>query len=140
MNANDSHQRRVPIAVAVVEREDAFLIGLRPAGAPLAGCWEFPGGKIAADETAADAACRECLEETGLEVRTIGEYPPAVHDYEHGGLALSFFACEPVRQRRTLPPRFRWVPRGELASYPFPPANDGLLQLLTANLPGSKDW
>ena len=33
------------IAVAVVEHAGCYLIGLRPPGVPLAGLWEFPGGK-----------------------------------------------------------------------------------------------
>ena len=55
-----------PIAIAVVLHNDCVLIGVRPAGATLAGLWEFPGGKIEAGETPNEAAERECLEETGL--------------------------------------------------------------------------
>ena len=44
------------IAVAVVELDGKFLIGLRPEGIPLAGLWEFPGGKVELDESPAEAA------------------------------------------------------------------------------------
>ena len=56
------------IAVAVVEHDGRFLVGLRPAGKPLAGFSEFPGGKVHSGETPAEAAERECREETGLSV------------------------------------------------------------------------
>ena len=45
-----------PIAVAVVRYDGKFLIGRRPEGVPLAGLWEFPGGKVHAGETPEAAA------------------------------------------------------------------------------------
>jgi 8-oxo-dGTP diphosphatase len=38
-----------------------------------AGKWNVPGGKIAASESAAEAAVRECIEETGIEPHSIKE-------------------------------------------------------------------
>lgn len=116
------------IAVAVVEHEGRYLIGLRPPGVPLAGYWEFPGGKQHADETAEQAAERECHEETGLTVTVVGEYARVQHDYEHGRLHLRFFACQLVDPATTAAPeRFRWVSAAELPTYRFPPANSALL-------------
>ena len=122
--------RRVDIAVAVVEREGHFLIGLRPAGGTLAGLWEFPGGQVEPGETPEAAAVRECLEETGFSIRITGHYPRVEHDYEHALVCLHFFAGAVIEPRSPLPARFRWVSRVELAHYPFPPANAGLLDLL----------
>jgi 8-oxo-dGTP diphosphatase len=118
------------IAVAVVEHQGRFLVGRRPPGVPLAGLWEFPGGKVAANETPRDAAVRECREETGLEVRAGGEYPPAEHRYEHGAVRLFFFACEPVDPAEPPRPPFTWVARGELNDREFPAANRELLAML----------
>jgi 8-oxo-dGTP diphosphatase len=127
----DSSGPRVEIAVAVVERDGEYLIGLRPEGMPLAGFWEFPGGKVAPDETPEKAAIRECLEETGLEVRVTGSYPPVLHEYPHARVRLSFISCAAVQQRQPLPARFHWVAVGDLHKYTFPPANDSLLRQLT---------
>ena len=123
---------RQEIAVAVVEREGMFLIGRRAEGTALAGYWEFPGGKLEGGETPEAAAVRECLEETGLEVRVTGAYPSTSHDYDHASLRLHFLACEVIDQRRALPDRFRWAPVQELGQYPFPPANRELLDMLIA--------
>jgi mutator protein MutT len=133
MNASDSAGRpRQEIAVAVVERDGKFLIGQRAEGSALAGYWEFPGGKLESGETPEGAAVRECLEETGVEVRVTGAYPTTSHDYDHAAVRLHFLACEVIGQQHAFPDRFRWVAARELDEYPFPAANRELLDLLIA--------
>ncbi len=117
------------IAIAVVEHEGRFLIGRRPEGVPLAGLWEFPGGKIEAGETAEQAAVRECREETSLTVQPLFRYPTAAHEYAHGAVELDFVACGLVSGEHAGPrPPFRWVERGELGKYEFPQANQQILR------------
>jgi mutator protein MutT len=115
------------IAIAVVQWEGKFLIGLRPAGVALAGLWEFPGGKIHSGETPATAATRECLEETGLNVEVEREYARVEHRYAHGDVELFFFACRPLDARQAPAERFRWVRGRELAHYEFPSANAAVI-------------
>jgi mutator protein MutT len=133
--AEHAQPPRAQIAVAVVEHRGRFLIGRREAGRPLEGYWEFPGGKMQSHETPAAAAVRECLEETGLLVRVVGDYAPAEYDYPHALVRLHFLACESAEQQRPLPPRFRWVSRAELSQFTFPPANARLLEELAASDP-----
>ena len=125
----------VEIAIAVVEHEDCFLAGERAPNSVLAGYWEFPGGKIEAGELAADAARRECLEETGLAVEIIGEYPSQCQTYDHGQVRLRFFAARPVDNRQQPQHGFRWIRREQLADFPFPAGNQPLLKLLLAGSP-----
>ncbi|MGD9645570.1 MAG: (deoxy)nucleoside triphosphate pyrophosphohydrolase [Pirellulales bacterium] len=120
------------IAVAVVENAGRYLIGRRGPDVPLAGYWEFPGGKVHADETSAAAAVRECREETGLAVRVASEYPPATHDYDYGPLEIRFFACELIEAACQPLAPFRWVSRDELSRYEFPAANRPLIERLAA--------
>jgi 8-oxo-dGTP diphosphatase len=56
------------VAGLVFDARGRVLIAQRPAGKALAGRWEFPGGKVAADETAHAAIARELREEIGIEV------------------------------------------------------------------------
>jgi mutator protein MutT len=51
--------------VGVVFRSGKVLIARRKSEQMLGGLWEFPGGKVEADEPPAHAARREILEETG---------------------------------------------------------------------------
>src|SRR5260221_14610842 len=99
-----------PIAIAVVEHDDCFLIGQRPPGVPLAGLWEFPGGKIEPGETPEAAAVRECLEETGLIVEPLIHYPIHHHEYAHDSVELHFIGCRPFAEGPQMPRApFRWM-------------------------------
>ena len=124
----------ISIAIAVVEWEDRFLIGQRPEGKPLAGLWEFPGGRVELGETPEAAAVRECYEETGIKVTIIESYPDCLHQYAHGMVKLHFFACRPAQSGRSPRLPFRWVARDDLANYTFPEANSELLVRLTGTL------
>jgi 8-oxo-dGTP diphosphatase len=122
--------RAIPIAIAVVEDDDSFLIGQRPPDVVLAGFWEFPGGKVQQGESAEDAALRECREETGIDVEVLGTYGERLHKYDYGVVHLHFVACRPRDPLQPPCSGFRWVKRQELSRYQFPPANDELLKVL----------
>lgn len=118
------------IAVAVVEREEHFLVGPRAEGKPLAGYWEFPGGRIESGESPTAAAVRECREETALDVIAVGSYCEVLHTYAHGRLQLHFIACQPCEPQQPPAPPFQWIARQELARLAFPPANARVLAML----------
>jgi len=122
--------RPILIAVAVVRHGRQVLIGPRPPGKPLAGLWEFPGGKVRPGESARQAAVRECLEETGLRIRITGLEAATRHRYDYGAVRIRFFAAEPIDPQPLPAEPFRWVPIADLADYRFPPANDVILKRL----------
>jgi 8-oxo-dGTP diphosphatase len=119
------------IAIAVVECDGRYLVGVRGSDVALAGFDEFPGGKVKAGELPARAAERECLEETGVAVEAGALVVPVVeHSYAHGELRLHFFHCRPLGE--ALEPRapFRWVPASELSKLRFPAANRVVIETL----------
>ena len=56
-------------ACALVDADGRVLLAQRPAGKPMAGLWEFPGGKIEAGERPEQSLIRELKEELGISVK-----------------------------------------------------------------------
>lgn len=52
----------------ILQQENKLLIAERPPGKPYSGYWEFPGGKVEANELSEHALKRELHEELGIEV------------------------------------------------------------------------
>jgi 8-oxo-dGTP diphosphatase len=65
------------VGAALVDDRRRVLVAQRAAG-PLAGLWEFPGGKVEPGESDLSALVRECTEELGVQVvpgEFLGEVP-----------------------------------------------------------------
>jgi 8-oxo-dGTP diphosphatase len=133
-DAAGSETRRHPIVVvaAVIEHNDSFLLTRRLDGTHLAGFWEFPGGKIAGGETHAEALIREIREELDSDVEVGPLVFETEHDYTDRSISLHFYRCTLHGSPRPhLGQQMRWVPRAELRSLDFPPADEELIRRLT---------
>ena len=122
----------ITVVAAIIERDDAFLLTLRPDGTHLAGHWEFPGGKVDAHENHAEALRREVFEELDAVV-DVGELAhTATHDYPGKTVQLFFYRCalrgEP---KPMMGQQMCWVHRRELSHLPFPEADRELISLLS---------
>ncbi|MGH3366295.1 MAG: NUDIX domain-containing protein [Nocardioidaceae bacterium] len=70
----DVSELAVVVGAAIVT--DGRLLAARRVAPPsLAGGWEFPGGKVDPQETAAEACVREVREELGCEIEVVGHLP-----------------------------------------------------------------
>lgn len=84
------------VAVGVLLQPDgAFLLTSRPEGKVYAGYWEFPGGKLEAQETVEQALRRELHEELGITIAAAELWKTQMVDYPHALVRLHF--CK-VRQ------------------------------------------
>ncbi len=101
----------VQVAVGVLFLPDGrFLLTSRPPGKVYAGYWEFPGGKLEAGETIAQALARELREELGIEIEDCTLWKSEQVDYPHAWVQLNF--CRVTRWRGELQMRegqsFSW--------------------------------
>ena len=83
----------VDVAVGILLQPDGtFLLTSRPAGKVYAGYWEFPGGKLEAGESVAQALSRELSEELGLQVGVfdVQVWKQQLVDYPHALVRLNF--------------------------------------------------
>ena len=65
------------VACALIDADGRVLLAKRPPGRPLAGLWEFPGGKVEPGETPEAALIRELDEE--LAIRIAGKCLAPLH-------------------------------------------------------------
>jgi 8-oxo-dGTP diphosphatase len=124
----------IVVVAAVIERDNAFLLTLRPEGAHLAGHWEFPGGKCHPAETHVEALRRELFEELDIVV-DVGELIYRVtHTYRERTVELHFYRCEYTGVAKPmLGQDMQWVRREQLANLPLPEADAELIRLLAAD-------
>jgi 8-oxo-dGTP diphosphatase len=129
---------RTRAAIGLVWRGGRLAVGRRAGAGPLAGFDEFPGGKCRPGEDPQDAVVREVLEETGLAVRVVGLRARVEHDYEHAGVELFFFDCEPIGDEGSsgLQAPFEWWEVDRVRRGRFPEANRSVLASLRGPLGG----
>jgi len=121
-------------ACALVDTDGRVLLAQRPAGKPMAGLWEFPGGKVEAGERPEQTLIRELKEELGIDVSAacLAPFAFASHAYERFHLLMPLYLCRrwkgtpKARENQTL----AWVRPEKLADYPMPPADKPLIPLL----------
>jgi mutator protein MutT len=121
------------VVAAVIEYDHRFLLTRRQDGVHLAGHWEFPGGKVGAGELHAAALQREIVEELDSDVMVHELVFETTHAYPDRTVALFFYRCDLIGvPKPMLGQQMEWIPRSELSSLLFPPADEELVKILMA--------
>ena len=121
-------------AVALIDADGRVLLAERPAGKPLAGLWEFPGGKAQPGETPEAALIRELGEELGIDVHAscLAPFTFASYAYPDFHLLMPLYVCRKwsgiVTAREGQ--RLAWVRSARLGEYQMPPADKPLVAML----------
>ena len=128
------------VCAALVDGRGRVLLAERPAGKPMAGLWEFPGGKLQPDETPEAALAREFLEELGVEIDDPEPLAFASHAYPAFHVLLLLYLCRRWRGEVVAreAQRLAWVEPQEFGAYTMPAADRPLVAALIARLTGPR--
>ena len=125
-------------ACALVDADGRVLIAQRPAGKPMAGLWEFPGGKIEDGEAPEQSLIRELQEELGIVVNEACLAPLTFvsHAYPDFHLLMPLYVCRRWEEQVTASEgqALAWVKPNRLRDYEMSPADVPLISHLMALL------
>ncbi len=129
--------KAIHVVVGVIyNHEQKILVALRPAHKSQGGLWEFPGGKVEANETAEQALKRELLEEVGIEVQLALPLKQCHYDYEQYQVwldvweVLQFQGSAHGREGQPI----AWVTVEELQQLPVLSANHPIVAAVCAKI------
>jgi 8-oxo-dGTP diphosphatase len=129
-----STQTVLVAACALVDADGRVLIAQRPQGKPMAGLWEFPGGKVEKGERPEESLTRELKEELGINVKEdcLAPLTFASHVYPDFHLLMPLYVCR--RWEGTVTAKegqqLAWVRPNRLRDYQMPPADVPLVSHL----------
>lgn len=118
------------VVVGILIRENKILIAERPQDKPYSGYWEFPGGKVEAQETHQKALNRELYEELGIHVQAAQQWFAHTHVYPDKTIFLDIwlvtqFSGEPQSKENQI---LRWVSLKEMQEFPLLAGNYPILE------------
>jgi 8-oxo-dGTP diphosphatase len=121
-------------ACALIDADGRVLVARRPEGKPMAGLWEFPGGKLLPGETPEACLVRELAEELGVAVETpcLAPLTFASHAYEGFHLLMPLYVCRVWEgdPRAREGQELRWVRARALRELAMPEADRPLVPFL----------
>jgi 8-oxo-dGTP diphosphatase len=120
------------VAAAIIKDKNRLLIAKRHSKDPLAGKWEFPGGKLELGETPEECLVREIREELRIEVEIGDFYDDNVHGPKDQAIHLLFYWAQ-VMNGEVIPvvhDEIKWITMNELARFDFAPADVPIVKRL----------
>lgn len=121
------------IGVAVIKNDKGeILIDRRRPEGLLGGMWEFPGGKVEPGETIEDCIAREIQEELAIAIKVGPHLTTVNHAYSHFKVTLHVHWCdyESGDPKPIECDEIQWVMPSELHNYPFPKANEHIINAI----------
>ena len=87
--------------------------------------WEFPGGKLAPEETEEECVIREVEEELSMKIVIYGKLATVDHDYGHKQIRLIPFICDTPNELPFLSEHiaYKWVEEKDLMTLDFSEAD-----------------
>ena len=115
----------IEVVGAAIIKEDKVLVMQRSNQMTLPGMWEFPGGKVEANETEQEALIREIKEELSVTINILDYINEASYDYDFGTVQLKVYTAEIISGQITLEEHSagKWVTGDELKNIDWAPVD-----------------
>lgn len=115
----------IEVVGAAIIKEDKVLVMQRSNQMTLPGMWEFPGGKVEANETEQEALIREIKEELSVTINILDYINEASYDYDFGTVQLKVYTAEIISGQITLEEHSdgKWVTADELKNIDWAPVD-----------------
>lgn len=115
----------IEVVGAAIIKEDKVLVMQRSNQMTLPGMWEFPGGKVEANETEQEALIREIQEELSVTINILDYINEASYDYDFGTVQLKVYTAEIISGQITLEEHSdgKWVTADELKNIDWAPVD-----------------
>ena len=115
----------IEVVGAAIIKEEKVLAMQRSEQMTLPGMWEFPGGKVEADETEQEALIREIKEELNVTINILDYINEASYDYDFGTVQLKVYTAEIISGQITLEEHSdgKWVTADELKNIDWAPVD-----------------
>ncbi|CNH37626.1 pyrimidine (deoxy)nucleoside triphosphate pyrophosphohydrolase [Yersinia aldovae] len=129
VSQNEGLPKMIDVVAAIIEQDGKILLARRDADRDQAGLWEFPGGKVEAEESQPQALMRELSEELGIEATISGYIGTNQWDSGHQTIRLHgwhvvHFSGEPELHCHSA---IVWLTPQQAYLYPLAPADIPLL-------------
>lgn len=120
------------VVAAMLFKDRKVLIAQRAEHDPLAGLWEFPGGKVEAGESPEESLIRETREEFCIDIAVGRFYASSIYPYEKGTIRLLAYFCSHTGGvlKSTVHNKYEWVEVKDLNQFVFAPADRPLVEEL----------
>ncbi len=125
--------KTIEVVAAIIKKDNKILCTQRADdGRFLSLKWEFPGGKIEANETHQEALKREIQEELKLDIDVLDFVITVDHTYPHFRLMMHAYLCEMKNDHFTLEEHnnFKWLLEKDLNELDWAEADKPIVEKL----------
>lgn len=115
----------IKVVCGIIFKDDKIFLCRRNPNKSLGGYWEFPGGKVEADEKMEDSLLRELKEELGMKVSIGKHFKTVIHNYDSFTIELIAYICQFQEATYSLTDhdKYEWMDKADLNKKKLAPAD-----------------
>lgn len=116
---------QIEVVGAAIIKNQKVLAMQRSETMTLPGLWEFPGGKIEADESEEEALVREIKEELNIDIEILDYVNEASYPYDFGTVCLKVYTAQIIEGEISLEEHSdgKWLAADELYQVTWAPVD-----------------